>query len=101
MRNINHNQAEYPDLSTLLTNHEVTNEEATLDNSKSTTSNSDESLLDAYSRAVIEAAEKISPSVVYIEVSAEARRGQRRNPRHRPAERDVSGTGSGFVFTPD
>src|ERR1043166_3737682 len=49
-------------------------------------------LLDAYSRAVIEAAEKVSPSVVYIQVTG--RRG-------RKARDEVSGSGSGFVFTPD
>jgi S1-C subfamily serine protease len=54
-------------------------------------------LLDAYSRAVIEAAEKVSPSVVYIQVTGRADGRQRR--RHGPQE--VTGTGSGFVFTPD
>ena len=53
----------------------------------------DESLLDAYSRAVMEAAERISPSVVYREV------GHDGNNRRRAG--DVSGSGSGFIFTPD
>ena len=52
----------------------------------------DDALLDAYSRAVIEAAEKVSPSVVYIQVTKRGRRQQRE---------EVAGTGSGFVFTPD
>ncbi|HKY45877.1 MAG TPA: trypsin-like peptidase domain-containing protein [Pyrinomonadaceae bacterium] len=60
-----------------------------------TTVPADEGLLDAYSRAVIEAAEKVSPSVVYIQVTG--RRG--RNRREGPNE--VTGSGSGFVFTPD
>jgi len=54
----------------------------------------DDVLLDAYSRAVIEAAEKVSPSVVYIQVTT------KRNSRRQP-DREATGSGSGFVVTPD
>jgi len=52
-------------------------------------------LLDSYSRAVIEAAEKVSPSVVFIQVT-----GTRTNRRRTPGE-EATGSGSGFLFTPD
>ena len=58
----------------------------------------DELLLDAYSRAVINAVEAISPAVVNIEVQQVARGRQGRDPRM-PGE--VQGSGSGFIFTPD
>lgn len=58
----------------------------------------EDDLMDAYSRTVIAAAERASPSVVYIEV--EQRVSNRRpNPRRLPQER--RGSGSGFIFTPD
>src|SRR5215510_6183914 len=57
---------------------------------------SNEGLLDAYSRAVIEAAEKVSPSVVYIQVT-----GRRESRQRRRGPDEVSGSGSGFLFTPD
>jgi S1-C subfamily serine protease len=52
-------------------------------------------LLDAYSRAVTGAVEKIRPSVVNIEVHQQAGRSRSGEPRER------RGGGSGFVFTPD
>ena len=59
----------------------------------------DEHLLDAYSRAVTGAVERISPSVVNIEVHQSIPPSKGRTPSGEPRER--RGGGSGFVFTPD
>jgi S1-C subfamily serine protease len=54
----------------------------------------DSALLDAYSQAVVSAAEKLSPSVVKIDI-VQAGRSRSGEPHER------QGGGSGFVFTPD
>src|SRR5947199_1709621 len=48
-------------------------------------------LLDEYSRAVVNAVERVAPSVVNIEV----------HQRGKNQPRDIAGNGSGFVITPD
>jgi S1-C subfamily serine protease len=58
----------------------------------------DAQLLDAYSQAVVSAADKVSPAVVNIDVN-KGSNGQRPEMWRFPGERH--GTGSGFVFTPD
>src|SRR6266853_2668795 len=52
---------------------------------------SDYSLLDEYSRTVVSAAERVAPAVVNIEVQQ----------RNKNRARNVAGSGSGFVITPD
>ena len=52
-------------------------------------------LLDAYSRAVTGAVEKVSPAVVNIEVQQSVRS------RRRSEAQERRGGGSGFIFTPD
>lgn len=62
----------------------------------------DSNLLDAYSRAVTGAVERISPSVVNIEVHQslpETGRTRAGEPQNQNKER--RGGGSGFIFTPD
>jgi S1-C subfamily serine protease len=56
---------------------------------------SDEALLDAYSQAVTSVVERVSPSVVNIEVRKKTVGAAGRNPRA------AQGSGSGFLFTPD
>src|ERR1051326_4181149 len=50
-------------------------------------------LLDAYSQAVIHAADKVSPSVVKIEARKENVKGRNGQPG--------GGSGSGFIISPD
>lgn len=66
---------------------------------RSNASADDGALLDAYSRAVIHAAEVVSPSVVNIEVQQDVRA---RDGQGQPSTvRRTIGHGSGFVLTPD
>jgi S1-C subfamily serine protease len=52
----------------------------------------EDELLDAYSRAVIGASERVNPAVVYIEVEGRTQQADAKS---------AHGSGSGFVFTPD
>jgi len=64
---------------------------------KSSSSNLDDATLDAYSHTITAVADEVSPSVVRIDVEGPA------NPQGaRPGRPDqATGSGSGFVFTPD
>lgn len=57
----------------------------------------DGELLDAYSRAVVNAAERVGPAVVRVDVERKVAVRKRRG----TGERDIAGHGSGFIFTPD
>ena len=61
----------------------------------------DQDLLDAYSRAVVDAAERVGPAVVKIEVRQAVSRGRRGGGRDGRGAGERPGQGSGFVFTPD
>src|SRR6266853_436134 len=52
---------------------------------------SDYSLLDEYSRTVVSAAERVAPAVVNIEIQQRSKNGPR----------DIAGSGSRFIITPD
>ncbi len=58
---------------------------------------SDERLFDAYSNAVIGAAESVSPAVVNIEVGRASTRGSATSPN----SDSPAGSGSGFIIAPD
>jgi len=55
----------------------------------------EEEIFDAYSSAVVRACELVGPAVVKIELEQKGRKGRRQN------SPGVSGSGSGFLFTPD
>jgi S1-C subfamily serine protease len=57
----------------------------------------DDDLLDAYSRAVTHAVQRVSPSVVNVEIERRLQPTQ----ALQGAPRQARGSGSGFVFTPD
>lgn len=59
---------------------------------------SDDALLDSYSQAVASVVERVSPSVVNIEVRKKVGVPPGRRPR---TPREAQGSGSGFLFTPD
>ncbi len=62
----------------------------------------DGALLDAYSRAVVSAVERVGSSVVKIDVFARGRGARRGRGDSEAGQGEVrAGSGSGFVFTPD
>lgn len=58
----------------------------------------DGELLDAYSRTVVDVVEKVSPSVVKIDIK---RKMMVRQSLFNQVPQEVPGSGSGFIFTPD
>jgi S1-C subfamily serine protease len=74
------------------------NTEQLTNNERAAHTATDDELLDAYSKAVITAAERVSPSVVYIEVQQSTNNRRPNAPR---LPREARGSGSGFIFTPD
>jgi S1-C subfamily serine protease len=65
---------------------------------RSSVASNDESLLDAYSRAVTGVADAVGPAVVRLDIK---RRMRTRDARGRELSQEAAGSGSGFIFTPD
>src|SRR6202022_526935 len=64
-----------------------------LESSQASPGRDNATLLDEYSRTVVSAADRVGPAVVNIDIK------QRVNGRRGP--REVGGSGSGFIITPD
>ncbi|HEX9615408.1 MAG TPA: trypsin-like peptidase domain-containing protein [Bacteroidota bacterium] len=63
--------------------------------------NHDLELLDSYSQAVVKVVEAVSPAVVKIDVTHHQRRRFTRDRETRGRQQEVTGSGSGVLFTPD
>src|SRR6476620_8973157 len=81
-----------------LSDDQFTSEQLQATKSETNQPVNEDELLDAYSRAVITAAERVSPSVVYIGVQQATNNRRGNDPR---VPREARGSGSGFIFTPD
>jgi S1-C subfamily serine protease len=88
------------EVSSVFLTHSATNGQHTEESERVQVS-SDASLLDAYSAAVTGAVERVSPSVVNIEVHQKAAGRSRSGEPHGRRSEERRGGGSGFVFTPD
>jgi S1-C subfamily serine protease len=58
-------------------------------------SQQEDDLLDAYSRAIVGAVDRVAPAVAHLEIIKSGQSARGRNTR------DLQGSGSGFFFTPD
>ena len=85
-------------MDTIIKTISSTNQETYTGQPAGPASTADDELLDAYSRAVVGAVEKVSPSVVKIDVKKRVVQPQMFG---RGATREIPGSGSGFIFTPD
>jgi S1-C subfamily serine protease len=85
-------------MDTIVKTISSTNQETYGSQAAATAPATDDELLDAYSRAVVGAVDRVSPSVVKIDVK---KRMAQPTMFGRGQMREVPGSGSGFIFTPD